>query len=107
MEGSNVFECSTDQKFCSTDQKFCCLNPHHFLFGLTKNEGQLNQIAIWLSRPPEKVGSVYKISMDLHWSVRKGKPSGPLLKCYSNNILINNPIPTFYQVSSMEYLSIY
>ena len=48
-------------------QKFSCLNPHHFLVDLTKNEvppnqnfGQANQIAVWLSQPPQKVGSGWK-----------------------------------------------
>ena len=34
---------SANQKFRSADQKFSCLNPHHFLVGLTKNEGQPNR----------------------------------------------------------------
>ena len=49
------------QKFSSADQKFGCLNPHHFLVGLTKNEGRQdqnfghpNQIAIWSSQPSQK-----------------------------------------------------
>ena len=50
MKDSNFFE-------CRADQKFSWLNPHYFLFGLTKNEGQSNQnvnqsnqIAVWLSQ---------------------------------------------------------
>ena len=39
MEVSTFFGCTADQKFGSTDQKFGCLNPHHFLVGLTKNQG--------------------------------------------------------------------
>ena len=56
--------------FSSADQNFGCLNSHHFLIGLTKHEGQLNQnfgqfnqISICLSQPSQKVGSAYKISM--------------------------------------------
>ena len=71
MEDSDFFERSADQRFGSSnqkfdtaDQKFGCLNPYHLLIGLTKNEGppnqnfgQANQIAVWLSRSPQKVGS--------------------------------------------------
>ena len=60
------------QTFGSADQKFNCLNPRHFLVGLTKNEvqsdqnyGQPNQIAICLSQSSQKVGSAYKISMNI------------------------------------------
>ena len=60
-------------KIHRADQKFGCLNPHHFLVGLIKNEGQSdqnfgqpNQIDIWLSQPSQKVGSAYKISMSVN-----------------------------------------
>ena len=60
-------------KFDSADQKFGCLNFHHFLVVVTKNEGQPdknfvqpNQIAIWLSQPLQKVESAYKISMSVN-----------------------------------------
>ena len=63
MERSNYFE-------CSADQKFFYFNPHHFLVGLTKtksppdqNFGQHNQMAAWLSQPPQEIGSAYKIFM--------------------------------------------
>ena len=67
MEDSNVFECTADpknvdnpnKKFGRADQKFGCLNPHHFLVGLTKNQGPLdqnfgqpNQIAVKPHSPP-------------------------------------------------------
>ena len=55
---------------CSPEHKFGCLNPHHLLVGFgCKNEGspdqnfvQLNEIAVWLSQPPE---SAYKMSMSV------------------------------------------
>ena len=34
---------SPNQNFGSAEQKFNCLNPYHFLVGLTKNEGQLDR----------------------------------------------------------------
>ena len=34
---------SPNQKFRSADQNFSCLNPHHFLIGLTEIEGQTDQ----------------------------------------------------------------
>ena len=63
---------SSNQKFRNAGQNFGCLNPHYFLIGLTKNEGQPdqnfgqpNQIAIWLSQPLKKVKGAYKISMNV------------------------------------------
>ena len=38
---------SLNQNFGSADQKFDCLNPHYFLAGLTKNEGQSDQLTFW------------------------------------------------------------
>ena len=47
---------SSDQKFGrpnqnvgSADQKFGCLKPHHFLVGVTKNEGQRSKF--WSAQP--------------------------------------------------------
>ena len=73
MERSNYFE-------CSADQKFGYFNPHHFLVGLTKtkcppdkNFGQPNQMAVWLSQPPQEIGSAYKIfmSVQIPWELKK------------------------------------
>ena len=65
------------QKFRSAGQKFGCPNPHHFLVGLIKNEGQPdenfgqpNQITIWFFQPSQKVESAYKISMDAYCIIR-------------------------------------
>ena len=37
------FLVGSTQIFGSADQKFGCLNPHYFLVGLNKNEGQPDQ----------------------------------------------------------------
>ena len=64
---------SPNQKFRSADQNFDCFNPHHFLVGVTKNEGQSDQyfglpnhIDIWLFQTSQKGGSAYKISMSVY-----------------------------------------